>query len=626
MRGGHDANEEEAKKQAEAARQAALNQQKSQQSQQNNDKTAKQQEQRQKEQDPQAERDRVIVKEKSNPLDARSWMRNPLRNIKQALEGLDVNRLIEQDRKNREPFKKAEPTPGPADQQQQQQREDNQQGEGADQRVEQNDGQGQAKKPDALPKTPDDKPQPSPKTQAENQRDSVQDALGELEQRKNKAAAAGDKNAEAALHQQVQITKAQLTVNDLKARIEYDKSKGGANKESLNKQLAEAKEQLKQSQQGQLPGVWEMTKAYAGGAVEGARQAIDTDIAAVRGAGEAAATGIESLTVNSGSETLARFGGFTAENLRTVTGMVTGVAEAVAHPLDTMEGVTDRLGNVVARNQIMDNPGEFNTVTATRDALANMIGSATGVKQVAEAVAGVDINDARELSGMERVQRGAGGTAQVIGMMLPFLGGKPSGVYDTEAGVKGVSQGDNVIANKGPSLEVNPKRSGGSFAEGDNVAANKGPSVEFESKTPPSKPRVDESTPTGPAKDPAPTERPPNTEEPSPAAKNAPPESEPAKTSSSVEKELPQVNKAVNSDIQHAADRAVERGVFPDKKSAADALRALSKQITKDGLPDGTVIDPKRADSVLVPFGKGQAVYEITKKGTAVLRTVLPGT
>lgn len=51
------------------------------------------------------------------------------------------------------------------------------------------------------------------------------------------------------------------------------------------------------------------------------------------------------------------------------------------------------------------------------------------------------------------------------------------------------------------------------------------------------------------------------------------------------------------------------------------------KKITSQGFPAGTVLDPgnviQRADSVLVPFGKGAAVYEVTKKGTAILRTVL---
>jgi hypothetical protein len=88
---------------------------------------------------------------------------------------------------------------------------------------------------------------------------------------------------------------------------------------------------------------------------------------------------------------------------------------------------------------------------------------------------------------------------------------------------------------------------------------------------------------------------------------------------------IPEVNKAVNSDINHAAEQAVNRGVYPDKKSAADALRELSKKITAEGLPEGTIPDPKRADSVLVPFKNGWAVYEIKKNGTAILRTVLGG-
>ena len=86
---------------------------------------------------------------------------------------------------------------------------------------------------------------------------------------------------------------------------------------------------------------------------------------------------------------------------------------------------------------------------------------------------------------------------------------------------------------------------------------------------------------------------------------------------------IPTINKAINSDIVHAADRAVGRAVFPDAKSAADALRDLSKRITAAGLPSGTIPDPRRADSVLVPIGNGWAVYEIKDNGTAILRTVL---
>ena len=85
----------------------------------------------------------------------------------------------------------------------------------------------------------------------------------------------------------------------------------------------------------------------------------------------------------------------------------------------------------------------------------------------------------------------------------------------------------------------------------------------------------------------------------------------------------PKVRKAVNSDIAHAAERAVEREVFVDTKSAANALRELGKKFKTEGLPPGTIPAPRRTDSVLVPFGNGHAVFEITKKGTAILRTVI---
>jgi hypothetical protein len=86
---------------------------------------------------------------------------------------------------------------------------------------------------------------------------------------------------------------------------------------------------------------------------------------------------------------------------------------------------------------------------------------------------------------------------------------------------------------------------------------------------------------------------------------------------------LPSVTKAVNSDIVHSAEQAVARGVFGSLDKAKEALRALGKTFKANGLPPGTIPDPKRADSVLVPFGNGWAVYEIMKNGTAVLRTVL---
>ncbi len=86
---------------------------------------------------------------------------------------------------------------------------------------------------------------------------------------------------------------------------------------------------------------------------------------------------------------------------------------------------------------------------------------------------------------------------------------------------------------------------------------------------------------------------------------------------------LPRLKKALNSDIAHAAERAFQRGVSPDTKSASAGLRSLTKSINQNGLPVGTIADPRRADSILVPFGNGKAVYELTKKGKAILRTVI---
>jgi hypothetical protein len=84
------------------------------------------------------------------------------------------------------------------------------------------------------------------------------------------------------------------------------------------------------------------------------------------------------------------------------------------------------------------------------------------------------------------------------------------------------------------------------------------------------------------------------------------------------------VSKAVNSNLIHAADRAVERGVFQSADEAADAMRALSKDITKNGFPEDAVLDTANADRVLVPIGKaGVAVYLVAKNGTGKLKNVL---
>jgi hypothetical protein len=84
------------------------------------------------------------------------------------------------------------------------------------------------------------------------------------------------------------------------------------------------------------------------------------------------------------------------------------------------------------------------------------------------------------------------------------------------------------------------------------------------------------------------------------------------------------VNKAVNSELGHAAGRAFERGFFSSVKDASNALRALSKEITANGLPAGTIRDSAHADRVLVPLKDGAyAVYQIAKNGTPKLKTVL---
>jgi hypothetical protein len=87
---------------------------------------------------------------------------------------------------------------------------------------------------------------------------------------------------------------------------------------------------------------------------------------------------------------------------------------------------------------------------------------------------------------------------------------------------------------------------------------------------------------------------------------------------------FPSVKKVANSNLPHARDRAVERGVFPDAKSAAEGLKDLSNKIKKEGFPEGTLQDTAHADRMLVPVGNnGLAVYQIGKNGTAKLKTTL---
>lgn len=88
---------------------------------------------------------------------------------------------------------------------------------------------------------------------------------------------------------------------------------------------------------------------------------------------------------------------------------------------------------------------------------------------------------------------------------------------------------------------------------------------------------------------------------------------------------LPPVKKAVNSNLPHAADRGVERGVFSSAKDATEKLKELSKKITKDkSWPDGAFLDPSKSNRVLVPVGDGGlAVYQVANNATAKLKTVL---
>ena len=82
--------------------------------------------------------------------------------------------------------------------------------------------------------------------------------------------------------------------------------------------------------------------------------------------------------------------------------------------------------------------------------------------------------------------------------------------------------------------------------------------------------------------------------------------------------------KVVNSNMPHALEIAVERGVYPDRKTASEALKRLSKQIEKEGFPSGSVRDSAHADRVQVPTeNNGMAVYQISSNGTVKTKTIL---
>ncbi|SCM78486.1 putative Filamentous hemagglutinin family outer membrane protein [uncultured Sporomusa sp.] len=87
---------------------------------------------------------------------------------------------------------------------------------------------------------------------------------------------------------------------------------------------------------------------------------------------------------------------------------------------------------------------------------------------------------------------------------------------------------------------------------------------------------------------------------------------------------LPAVKKAINSNLPHAVERAVERKVFDNSSQASDALKKLSEKITKEGFPSNAILDTAHVDRVLVPVGNnGMAVYQVAKNGTAKLKTIL---
>jgi hypothetical protein len=84
------------------------------------------------------------------------------------------------------------------------------------------------------------------------------------------------------------------------------------------------------------------------------------------------------------------------------------------------------------------------------------------------------------------------------------------------------------------------------------------------------------------------------------------------------------VDKVVNSNMPHAAERAVERAGFSSVQDARAALQEFGRQFEKSGLPPGTIRDTAHADRVIVPgFGRGGAVVYQLRDGVLKLKTVL---
>ncbi|WP_434384915.1 SitA5 family polymorphic toxin [Melittangium boletus] len=84
------------------------------------------------------------------------------------------------------------------------------------------------------------------------------------------------------------------------------------------------------------------------------------------------------------------------------------------------------------------------------------------------------------------------------------------------------------------------------------------------------------------------------------------------------------VDKVVNSNMPHAAERAVERAGFSSVQEAREALQAFGRRIEQTGLPSGAIRDTAHVDRVIVPgLGQGGAVVYQFRDGVLKLKTVL---
>jgi RHS repeat-associated protein len=85
------------------------------------------------------------------------------------------------------------------------------------------------------------------------------------------------------------------------------------------------------------------------------------------------------------------------------------------------------------------------------------------------------------------------------------------------------------------------------------------------------------------------------------------------------------VDKVVNSNMGHAAKRAVERAGFRTEKEAREALQKLGAEIQHGGvIPSTAIQDTAHIDRIIVPgFGQGGAVVYQVRNGVLKLKTVL---